>query len=429
MGLFFYTLAVLGLGVALVVFSYLDRIYRELGRVSTGRVHANLDIFEAEIEPRLGMNRRQAGITFSLLAHLWLVVVAVLTASGVALFVPRIWEALVEDLFFLAAEVALAMHLIPYILLTRTTGRWLAPLLPLVRVCIWIVWPLRAGLEVAISLAHISEEEEPGKEQAQQEGIEALVEAATEEGILKQEQAQWIEQVVEFSDKRVRDVMTPRPDIVAIPAEASITQLRRVLVETKFSRLPVYEGSLDEVVGVVYARDILQVPESDAGRRRVREMVRPVLMVPETKRGSQLLREMQQKRQQMALVVDEYGSIAGLVTAEDLIEEIVGEIPEEDRVPVPDVVRETDGSLLLRGSVTLEKMCELVGVEFGQVTREFGATTVAGLLNSVAGHVPAPGEVIEYDGLRFEVLEANQRKVLRLRARRLPERAAQAASS
>jgi CBS domain containing-hemolysin-like protein len=194
-----------------------------------------------------------------------------------------------------------------------------------------------------------------------------------------------------------------------------------LLVETKFSRIPVYEGSLDEITGVVFARDILGIPESEAGSRRVRELTRPAMFVPETKMGSQLLKELQARNQQMALVIDEYGSLGGLVTVEDLVEEIVGEIDEEDRVPRrggPDIVREEDGSLLLRGSVDVEKVCELFGIELNLEPRFAGATTIAGLLNSVAGHVPTAGEAIDYDGLRFEVVEANQRKVLRLRARR-----------
>ncbi len=425
MPILLYTLAVVALGAGLVVFSYLDRIYRELGRVTTGRLHDNLDVFEAEIEPRLGMRRRRGALTFSLLAHLWLVVVAVETARGVIFFVPGAWEALSELVVFLVLEVLLAMHFIPYLLVTRTTGRWLVPLVPVVRGVVWVVWPMRAVLELAVSLAHISEEEEPGAVQAQQEGIEALVEAAQEEGILARDQAQLIEQVVEFSDKRVREVMTPRPDVVAIPATATIEQLRGLLVETKLSRIPVYLETLEEIIGIVYARDLLQIPESEAARRTVRELVRPALFVPETKLGSRLLKEMQQKNQQMAIAVDEYGSVAGLVTVEDLVEEIIGEIGEEDRRPVPDVVREGDGSLVLRGSVSLEKVQELFGVEFDAAAAQ-AATTVAGLLNSVAGHVPAPGERIDYDGLRFEVLEANQRKVLRLRARRQAAAAAPA---
>src|SRR2546425_11736338 len=153
-----------------------------------------------------------------------------------------------------------------------------------------------------------------------------------------------IEQVVEFSDKRVRDVMTPRPDIVAIPATASIEEFRNIAVETRFSRIPVYDGSIEEIAGIAYARDLLQIPDSEAARRSVRELMRPALFVPETKLGSQLLKEMRQKNQQVAIVVDEYGSVAGLGTIEELNEEIVGEIGEKDHPHAPDVVREADGS-------------------------------------------------------------------------------------
>jgi len=151
----------------------------------------------------------------------------------------------------------------------------------------------------------------------------------------------------------------------------------------------------------------------------VRELARPPFFVPETKHGSDLLKEMQRRNQQMAIVVDEHGSVAGIVTVEDLVEEIIGEIGEEDRAPSPDAVREADGSLVLRGSVSVDKVQELFGVEW-DLDGEESATTIAGLLNHVAGRVPSAGEHFEYGGLRFEILEANQRKVLRLRARRLP---------
>jgi CBS domain containing-hemolysin-like protein len=145
--------------------------------------------------------------------------------------------------------------------------------------------------------------------------------------------------------------------------------------------------------------------------------MRPALFVPETKLGSELLKEMQRKNQQMAVVIDEYGSMAGIVTVEDLVEEIVGEIGEEDRRPAPDVIREAGGTLVLRGSTSVDKIEELFGIELDGESRNSNVATVAGLLNGVAGHVPRTGEVIEFGGLRFEVLEANQRKVLRVRVR------------
>ncbi|MGB9405010.1 MAG: hemolysin family protein [Candidatus Acidiferrales bacterium] len=423
MAIFLYTIGVLGLTAGLVLFSYLDRVYRELGRVTTHRTHEHLDAFEADVEPRLHIERRRANLAFSLLARLWLVLVAVETARGVVFFVPGTWEAAVEMIFLLGIEVVIAMQFLPSVLLARVSGRWAAPLAPAIRVFLWIIWPVQAILEMAISFLHISEDGEGVEAPAEQQAIEALVEAATEEGILEQDEARMIEQVVEFSDKRVREVMTPRPDVISVQASATLEQFRQLLVETKFSRMPVYDKNLDDIVGIVVARDILKVPERETAQRTVRELVRPALFVPETKFGSELLKEMQRKSQQLAIVIDEYGLVAGIVTVEDLVEEIIGEIGEEDRAPAPDVVREPSGSLVLRGSVPIEKLNELFGVELEETPQNAGAATLAGLLNSVAGHVPATGEKLEYDGLQFEVLEANQRKVLRLRARRRPSAA------
>jgi CBS domain containing-hemolysin-like protein len=190
-------------------------------------------------------------------------------------------------------------------------------------------------------------------------------------------------------------------------------------VKTKFSRIPVYDKSLDDIVGIAMGRDMLEVPDTEAAHRTVRELMRPALFVPETKFGSELLKEMQNKNQQMAIVIDEYGLLAGIVTIEDLVEEIIGDIGEEDRRPAPDVIREAGGTMLLRGSVPVDKIGELFGVELDEASQHSNATTIAGLLNGIAGHVPATGEVVEFDGLRFEVIEANQRKVLRVRARKL----------
>jgi CBS domain containing-hemolysin-like protein len=277
-------------------------------------------------------------------------------------------------------------------------------------------------------MLHLSEPEVQ-KPEAEQQAIEAFMDAATEEGIIEQEDARLIEQVVEFGDTRVRDVMTPRPDVIAIPAASTLEELRKLMVRTKYSRVPAYEKSLDEVVGIAMSRDMLEVPERDAVRRTVRELMRPSLFVPESKFGSELLKEMQRKSQQMAIVIDEYGLMAGVVTVEDLVEEIVGEIGEEDRRPAPEVLREAGGSALLRGSVAVNRLGEIFGIELPQVEEHSNAATVAGLLNSVAGHVPRTGEAIDFDGIRFEVLEANQRKVLRVRARPIATSAAASSHS
>src|SRR6266576_2799374 len=413
-----YVFSVVLVAFTLPIFSYLTLIYRELGRMTTGRIHQHLEIFEAEIEPKLKINRRSGGRTFRILGHFWLAFLVLETTRGVVYFVPGTWESFVEFCVFLVLEVVIAMHFIPDMLLYRTTGRWLLPLLPLIRGAMWLVWPVRVFLEGAESLARISEHEvEKTEEERTEEGIEALVEAAEEEGIIEPEQADLIEQVVEFSDKRVREVMTPRPDIVAMSAESTLEELHAKVVETKFSKIPVYEKSLDDTFGVVFAQDLLQIADPDLPKRRVRELVKPVLFMPETKIGSELLREMRQKGHPLAVVIDEHGTVAGIATVEDLVEEIVGESGNSGKPLAPDVVREPDGGLVMRGSMAIDAVEELLGVRFGEEADET-VTTLAGLLNHVTGKVPASGDKIEMEGHRFEVVEANQRKVLRVRIRK-----------
>ena len=414
-----YIGGVLVLALGLPMFSYLALIYRELGRMTTGRIHEHLDIFEAEIEPKLRINRRSGGRTFRILGHFWLAFIVLETTRGIVYLVPNRWEAGLQFLVFLTLEVVIAMHFIPDMLLYRTTGRWLLPLLPMIKAAMFIVWPIRIFLEGAESLARISEHEvERTEEQRTEEGIEALVEVAEEEGIIEKDQADLIEQVVEFSDKRVREVMTPRPDVVALQADATLEEMHTRFVETKFSKMPVYEKSLDDIFGVVHAQDLLQIADTDLPKRKVRELVRPALFVPETKLGSDLLKEMRQRNQSMAIIIDEHGSVAGIATAEDLVEEIVGERGGDDFQPSPDAVRESDGSLVLRGSMTISEAEELLGVQLEENAGET-VTTMAGLLSHLSGKVPAPGDTVDIEGYRFEVLEANQRKVLRLRARHL----------
>src|SRR6266550_3572239 len=315
-----YALSVVLVGLTLPIFSYLTLIYRELGRMTTGRVHEHLDIFEAEIEPKLKINRRSGGRTFRILGHFWLAFLVLETTRGVVYFVPSTWESLIEFCVFVILEVVFAMHFIPDMLLYRTTGRWLLPLLPLIRSAMWLVWPVRVFLEGAESLARISEQEaEKTEEQRTEEGIE--------------------------------------------------------------------------------------------------ELVKPVLFMPETKIGSELLREMRQKGHPLAVVIDEHGTVAGIATVEDLVEEIVGESGNSGKPLAPDVVREPDGGLVMRGSMAIDAVEELLGVRFGEEADET-VTTLAGLLNHVTGKVPASGDKIEMEGHRFEVVEANQRKVLRVRIRK-----------
>jgi len=413
-----YAIGVVLLALFLPVFSYLTLIYRELGRMTTGPIHEHLDIFEVEIEPKLKINRRSAGRAFRILGHCWLAFLVLETTRGVLFFVPGTWEAVVELTVFIALEVVIVMHFIPDLLLYRTTGRWLLPFLPAIRASLWLVWPFRVFVEGAETLARISEKEsEKTDEQRTEEGIEALVEAAEEEGIIEPEQADLIEQVVEFSDKRVREVMTPRPDIVTISADVTLEELHTKFVETGFTRLPVFEETIDDIVGVAHAQDMLTIADADLPRRKVRDFMKPVLFIPETKVGSELLKEMRQKNQTIAVVIDEHGSVAGIATMEDLVEEIVGESGDETAEQVGEIVKEPDGAMILPGGLAISEVEELLGIQFGESAAET-VTTLAGLLSHASGKVPAPGDKIDLEGHRFEVLDANQTKVVSVRIRK-----------
>jgi len=421
-----FALGVVLLASFLPVYSYLALIYRELGRMTTGPVHEHLDIFEAEIEPKLNINRRSGGRAFRILGHFWLAFLVLQTTRGVGIFVHGLRESAIELAAFIVLEVVIAMHFIPDILLYRTTGRWLIPLLPFVRASLVLVWPVRVFLEGAESLARISESDaEKTEEQRTEEGIEALVEAAEEEGIIEPEQADLIEQVVEFSDKRVREVMTPRPDIVAIAANATLEELHGKFTETSFTRLPVFDGTLDNILGIAHSQDLLQVADADLPKRQARELMRPALFMPETKVGSDLLKQMRQSSQTMAVIIDEHGSVAGIATMEDLVEEIMGESGADATHPKLEMVRDGTSSLVMRGGTAIGQVEEMLGVHFGENADET-VTTIAGLLSHVSGKVPAPGDKFDLEGYRFEVLEANQRKVLRVKAQKLADTAMQA---
>jgi len=414
-----FALGVVLLASFLPVYSYLALIYRELGRMTTGPVHEHLDIFEAEIEPKLNINRRSGGRAFRILGHFWLAFLVLQTTRGVGIFVHGLRESAIELAAFIVLEVVIAMHFIPDILLYRTTGRWLIPLLPFVRASLVLVWPVRVFLEGAESLARISESDaEKTEEQRTEEGIEALVEAAEEEGIIEPEQADLIEQVVEFSDKRVREVMTPRPDIVAIAANATLEELHGKFTETSFTRLPVFDGTLDNILGIAHSQDLLQVADADLPKRQARELMRPALFMPETKVGSDLLKQMRQSSQTMAVIIDEHGSVAGIATMEDLVEEIMCESGADATHPKLEMVRDGTSSLVMRGGTAIGQVEEMLGVHFGENADET-VTTIAGLLSHVSGKVPAPGDKFDLEGYRFEVLEANQRKVLRVKAQKL----------
>ncbi|HEX5069802.1 MAG TPA: hemolysin family protein [Vicinamibacterales bacterium] len=221
--------------------------------------------------------------------------------------------------------------------------------------------------------------------------------------------------VVDFGETLVREVMTPRPDIVAIRSDATIDDLRRLVLEQEYSRLPVFSENLDNIAGLVVVKDLIQREDVLAGSRKVTEIMRPASFVPETKRVMDLLREFQQKRVQLAIVVDEYGGTAGLVTVEDVVEELVGEIRDEYDVEAEPIVREGDDRFVFSAKVATSEMTDRLQVEIEDGEFE----TVGGYVLARVGRVPAVGERFTFDGLEVEILEAERRRIHKVRVRRL----------
>jgi CBS domain containing-hemolysin-like protein len=221
--------------------------------------------------------------------------------------------------------------------------------------------------------------------------------------------------VARFSLTLVRDVMTPRPDVVAVAATANLGDLRRLMRETKYSRIPVFGENLDDIVGVVSVRDLVEyeAPDTDA----LRPLVRPVFLVPETKKIAELLKELQERRSTFAVVIDEYGGTAGLCSVEDILEELVGEIKDEYDAESEPIAVEGDGSLLVAGRVNIERLEQALEA---QLANGEDVGTVGGLVTTVFGRVPRPGESLDYKGFTVEVVDAENKRVNRVRFRRKP---------
>ncbi|HPW55843.1 MAG: HlyC/CorC family transporter [Thermoanaerobaculaceae bacterium] len=278
---------------------------------------------------------------------------------------------------------------------------------------------LRPGTPLLVLLARSDPEEETptqDEEEVDDHEVQAFIGAGEEAGILEREDAELIASIVDLSETIVRQIMTPRTDVIAVPDGTEFELLQRTFADTLFTRLPVFRETLDRIEGVVHVKDVLKATVAGA-RPSAGDLLRPVLMVPETKELRELLREFQTTRQQLAVVVDEYGGTSGIVTLEDVLEEIVGEIQDEHQREAPEVEPQADGSFLVAGSAHVEVLEELFGVEVG----EAGFDSVAGLVLDRLGHLPKLGEKVRWHDVDLEVVELDRRRLRRVRLRRVDE--------
>jgi putative hemolysin len=321
----------------------------------------------------------------------------------------------------MAVFVTVFEHLIPLLIVRRNPEKvldWLLPsfgplarlLRPITRALVSLIATLRRerGTTAAAN-------GEPAVDEANDEVAHTFLEAGEHEGFIEREERALLQSIVDFGDTLVREVMTPRPDIVAIASNATLAELRALLAEQEYSRIPVFEDSLDHILGFVYVKDLIRLGDMPGTERLIPRLLRPAHFVPETKRVAELLKEFQRQQVQSAIVVDEYGGTAGLVTIEDLLEEIVGEIRDEYDVESEPIVDEGGGRLVLSGKVDIEQAAERLGVD----VEPEGFETVGGFVLARVGRVPLPGESFDFDGLHVEVLEAERRRVTKVRAWKL----------
>ena len=321
----------LGLLAAIVTLgSYMRRVYSEFGKISSREVQENLDAWEERVEPHLGLNREHAALCAAVLEQLALVVIAL--EFGTLLFdrslAPPTTAEVAQAVFGVVLAVVICGQLLPSLLFNRTRGEWVGRLLWPIRLLLWITTPATVFIRFFFSVAALAEHPVGAKEEPAPD-VEMLIEAGEEEGILERSDSDLVRSAVEFGDKLVREVMTPRPEVFAVEASLTLERFLELLREHNYSRVPVYAGLLDNVTGIAFAHDLLQITDVEARTRKVSEIQRPAVFVPETKRGYELLREMQWEKQHMRIVIDEYGAVAGLVTIEDLLEQIVGKIQDE----------------------------------------------------------------------------------------------------
>jgi putative hemolysin len=362
-------------------------------------------------------NRPRFGFALSATIQILLVVVAVLiTSISLNLFPsPRL------VLIGLMTGLILAgvfRQLVPLFIATRNPEATLLFLLPIIRpffpVMAFVADPFQRLFDRSRrNKDQVTEEGEEEEEDADSGDLQALIDVGEAEGILEEEEGELIHSIIEFGDTRVSEVMTPRPDIVGLPDTATIREARDVMLDSKYSRLPVYRDQIDNVEGLIYVRDLLQCWAEGSESQSIRPLIRSVYFVPETKPVAELLEEMQKAHVQLAMVVDEYGGVCGLVTVEDILEEIVGEIEDEDIAgeELQEIVEANEGSYDVMASTEIGKIERLFDMDIE--ADDF--TTIAGLVINESGKVPAVGEVLTIRGLEVEILEADERRINRLR--------------
>jgi len=415
------TFLCLGIAVLLTLLltfvSYVQLLYLESLRLIRREV-PSLEFFRETLVGKIGLDPEEGSLAFSLIKHVSLFSVGLFYLCSLVRPNAPHWQSVLEALAIALIAMLLSTYLVPTLMYRRSGGTWLLKAVPLIRLLALCAWPLSAVVRFYQSFLEPAKHANGAAEAPDSvEQIEALITAGAEEGILAEKDRKLIHSVVAFGDKSVREVMTPRPNITAISVDKTLEDLRQLVIHEQYSRIPVYEANIDNIIGFVHVRDMFELDPEDRQAKNLRDLIRPVPLVPETKPVADLLREMQHDGSHMVIVVDEYGNTAGLATMEDLVEEILGEIRDEHE-PDRDVRQESENVFIAAGSLDVDRLQDLLGFRPDYDTE---STTVAGLVTEWLGHVPQVGEAAERDGIKIEVLAGNERRVEQVRISRVPQ--------
>ena len=397
----------------LLLVSFIQLLSLETMRLRS-RDSAALEFFRAHLQDRLGADTERGILGFSLAKHTLLVATG--AAFSFAAFLRGASARSAIESFAGAWLVMLIFSYVgPQLLYRNTNGQWAEPLAPFLRLIVLPFRPVTAVLSFFESLSELgSEGNGSDKNPTPSEDIEALITAGEEEGIIEKEDSRLIQSVVAFGDKRVREVMTPRPDVVWIDISRPLEELRQLVKSERYSRIPICDGSIDQMAGFVHVRDLYELDDEQRATKSIRALMRPIEGVPETMPVADLLREMQTDGRHIVYVVTEYGNVGGICTLEDLVEEVFGEIFDEHE-PGRDVEQGEGESIIVAGSFDVDHLEERFGF---RPEEGIESATVGGLVTEWLGAVPPVGTVVKRGGLVIEVLAADAMRVERVCIRR-----------
>src|ERR1051326_8072933 len=376
-------------------------------------------------------NRARFGFSLSASIQILLVAFAVLVTH---ISVQWFSEGLLTLIISLLCGLVLAgifRQFIPRLISLRNPDGKLLRLLPLLRpfyrALAFAAEPWRRLFDRLRKQGELEEATAEATDEDTDDDIQALIDVGEAEGIIEEEERELIHSAIEFGDTTVSEVMTPRTEIVALPNTATVREARNLMIESRHSRLPVYRDQIDNVEGIINVRDLLPSLATGKADSPIASFIRQVYLVPETKPVAKLLREMQKAHAYLAMVIDEYGGIAGLVTVEDILEEIVGEIEDEDisGQEAEEIVCAADGAYEVLGGTEIGKIERLFDMEIE--ADDF--TTIAGLVIAQKGSVPRLGEHLNFRGLEVDILDADEKRISRLRVKRTENNRAEDAAA